>query len=155
MQYQGTLISVSDVDVSKRFYTQLLQQPILMDIGVHVVFPGFSLQADYAELVGLEPASVMKKSHNFQLYFEVEDLDSWVKILTEAEVSFVHGKKEYPWGQNVVRVYDPDMHIVEISESMVVVVQRFLKQGMSVEQAAEASMFPLEFVQKCRDEREV
>jgi hypothetical protein len=56
--------------------------------------------------------------------------------------------REQPWGQRVFRVYDPDGHIVEIGEPMPVVIQRFLAQGMSAEEAAERTSMPLEIVQK-------
>ncbi len=44
MKYQGCLLSVKDISVSKEFYEKTLHQNIVMDIGVHVTFDGFSLQ---------------------------------------------------------------------------------------------------------------
>jgi hypothetical protein len=41
------------------------------------------------------------------------------------------------------------MHIVEVAESMESVVIRFLKQGLSVEETAERTMFPIDFVKQC------
>ena len=59
---------------------------------------------------------------------------------------WVHELKEYPWGQRDIRVYDPDKHIVEIAEDMGVVIKRFLKEGMSLEEVASRTMYPVEFV---------
>jgi predicted enzyme related to lactoylglutathione lyase len=134
---------------SKHFYEECLHQNILMDIGVHVTFQGFSLQQGYAELVGMPTDSVVKQSHNFQIYFEVENLDAVCSELKSIpDLQWVHEIKEYPWGQRDLRIYDPDMHIVEIAEDMGVVVKRFLKKGMTAEEVVERTMFPLEFVKQ-------
>ena len=82
MKYQGCLLAVRDISVSKNFYEKVLHQNAIMDIGVHVTYEGFSLQQGYAELVGIETESVKERSHNFQVYFEVEDLD---KVYAETE----------------------------------------------------------------------
>ena len=140
MKYQGCLLAVRDISVSKNFYEKVLHQNAIMDIGVHVTYEGFSLQQGYAELVGIETESVKERSHNFQVYFEVEDLD---KVYAETrdipDLQWVHEIKEYPWGQRNIRIYDPDLHIVEIAEDMNTVFKRFFSQG---------TMFPLEAVKQ-------
>ncbi|QEH67641.1 VOC family protein [Cellulosilyticum sp. WCF-2] len=149
MKYQGCLLAVKDMEISKNFYEKVLQQKILMDIGVHVTFEGFSLQQGYAELIGVPSDSVQEESNNFQVYFEVEDLDTvYTGLKRTPGILWVHEIREYPWGQRDVRVYDPDKHIVEIAEDMGVVIKRFIGQGMSVEEVAERTMFPLEVVKQ-------
>ncbi|NLB78597.1 MAG: glyoxalase/bleomycin resistance/dioxygenase family protein [Clostridiaceae bacterium] len=147
MQYQGTLIAVSDIAKSKHFYETIMDQKILMDLGVHVSFDrGLSLQSNYAELVG-EELKMQSRPNNFQLYFEVDDLDYWQeKIKAIDSIEFIHEAKEYPWGQRVMRFYDYDQYIVEVSESMVSVAKRFLSQGLSVEETAQRTMYPVDFV---------
>ena len=147
MQYQGTLIAVSDMAKSKYFYETVMEQKILMDLGVHVSFEkGLGLQSNYAELVG-QDLSMKSRPNNFQLYFEVEDLDHWQeKIKGTDSIEFIHEAKEYPWGQRVMRFYDYDQYIVEVSESMTSVAKRFLAQGLSVEETAQRTMFPVDFV---------
>jgi predicted enzyme related to lactoylglutathione lyase len=146
MQYQGTLIAVSDMERAKQFYETVMEQTVIMDLGVHVAFGGFSLQSNYAELVGADlPGKA--QPNNFQLYFEVEDLDDWQDKISSTEgIEFIHKAKEYPWGQRVMRFYDYDKFIVEVAESMASVAKRFLAQGLSVEEAAERTMYPVEFV---------
>lgn len=149
MKYKGCLIAVKDISASKHFYEKVLHQSIVMDIGVHVTFEGFSLQQGYAELVGVAANSVKEQSHNFQVYFEVEDLDKvYAEMKNISDLQWVHEIKEYPWGQRDLRVYDPDKHIVEIAEDMNSVVKRFLSQGMSAEEVAGRTMFPLEVVKQ-------
>lgn len=147
MQYQGTLIAVSDMEKAKHFYETVMEQKIMIDLGVHVSFErGLSLQSNYEELVGVE-LPMKEHPNNFQLYFEVENLDYWQdKIKHVEDIEFIHEAKEYPWGQQVMRFYDYDGYIVEVSESMASVAKRFLSQGLSVEETAERTMYPVEFV---------
>ena len=149
MKYQGCLLSVKDISASKHFYEKVLHQNAVMDIGIHVTFEGFSLQQGYAELVGITVDSVKEQSHNFQVYFEVEDLDKvYAEMKSISGLQWVHEIKEYPWGQRDIRVYDPDKHIVEIAEDMNTVIKRFFSQGMSAEEVAKGTMFPLEVVKQ-------
>ena len=149
MLYQGTLIAVSDMERAKYFYETVMEQKILMDLGVHVSFErGLSLQSNYAELVGVD-LPMTHRPNNFQLYFEVEDLDTWERKITGiAGIEMIHEAKEYPWGQQVMRFYDFDQNIVEIAESMESVAKRFLTQGLSIEETAQRTMFPVEFLQQ-------
>lgn len=50
---------------------------------------------------------------------------------------------EHSWGQRVVRIYDPDGHMIEVGESMEYVAKRFLKDGMSVEETAAKTQMAL------------
>ena len=149
MKYCGTLICVSDIAKAKEFYEIVMEQKVLMDLGTHVSFEnGLSLQSDYEVLVAVKLKQKIQPN-NFQLYFEVEDLDYWEnKLKGVKDLEFIHERKEYPWGQNVIRFYDLDKYIVEVSESMVSVAKRFLAQGLSVEEVAERTMFPVEIIKQ-------
>ncbi len=151
MKYSGPLLAVKDIETSKEFYQNVLDQKIVLDFGINVTFEsGFSIQQNFAELVGFDPASVKYKTHNFEIYFEIDDLDNWKDRLKKTPgLEFVHDIKEYPWGQRVLRFYDPDMHIIEFGENMEIVVKRFLAQGLSVEETSKRTMFPIEFVKNC------
>ncbi|WP_340139667.1 VOC family protein [Ruminiclostridium cellulolyticum] len=151
IKFKGSLLAVKDVTVSKAFYVSVLEQKIIFDLGEHVTFDGgFSIQQNYSQLIGLSESDILRKANDFQLYFEVTDLDSWNSRLKNISgLEFVHGIKEYAWGQRSIRLYDPDMHIIEVAESMESVVKCFLKQGISVEETAERTMFPIDFVKQC------
>ena len=66
--------------------------------------------------------------------------------LKEKGISFVHEVREQPWRQRVMRIYDPDMHIIEIGESMEYLILRLHNEGMAPEQVTAATKLPLEFV---------
>lgn len=148
MKYGGPLLAVKDMDKAKQFYVEVMEQKIIMDLdNIHVTFEsGFSLQADYEGLLGV-PLKPKEHPDNFQIYFEVEDLDYWEEKLAKIEgIEFLHRSKEYPWGQRVIRFYDFDTFIIEVAESMTSVAKRFLAEGMTVEETAEKTMFPIEFI---------
>jgi catechol 2,3-dioxygenase-like lactoylglutathione lyase family enzyme len=151
MKYQGCLLAVSNMSAFKHFYENILHQNAIMDIGEHVSFEWFSLQQGYTKLIGLSDDIVKEPPHNFQLYFEVNDLDkAYSKLKNIPDLQWVHEIKEYPWGQRDFRVYDPDRHIIEIAENMEIVIKRFFSQGMSEEEIAERTMYPIEFVKQLK-----
>ncbi|WP_394918620.1 VOC family protein [uncultured Robinsoniella sp.] len=147
MKYGGTLIAVKDMEKARYFYETVMEQKVTMDLGAHVSFEGgLSLQSNYGELVGTELVPLCKEN-NFQLYFETDDLEKWYdKIKLLPEIEFLHGIKEYPWGQRVMRFYDYEQHIIEAAESMESVVKRYLTLGLPVAQIAEKTMLPEAFI---------
>jgi hypothetical protein len=62
-------------------------------------------------------------------------------------VEFIHPTREQPWGQRVMRVYDPDGHVLEIAETMESTVQRFAHQGLSVEDICKRTGMPRAYVE--------
>ena len=128
----------------------MLDQKITLDLGWNVWFSGgFAIQLNFAEIVSIDKQSVKRKSHNFELYFEEDEFDVFLEKLKSFDnIVYVHSPKKHAWQQRVVRIYDPDEHIIEIGEAMVVVAKRFLNQGFSVEETAKIIQHPIEFVRK-------
>lgn len=151
MRFSGPLYAVRSMAESKRFYQEMLGQKVLLDFGTNVTFEGgFALQESFADLVGFPPEKTVYRAHDGELYFETEDLAADLASLTSAGAALLHAEKEYPWGQRVVRLFDPDGHIIELAESMKSVVLRFLAQGLSEEETARRTQHPLAFVRQCR-----
>lgn len=71
-------------------------------------------------------------------------MDGFLEKLEEGcyTIEYVNPLMEHDWGQRVVRIYDPDKHVIEVGESMGHVARRFLKDGMTVEQVAEKTQLP-------------
>lgn len=149
MQFKLALLAVKDVEVSKRFYTDLFEQKVVLDLGWNVAFSGgFAVQQNFAWLVDLPEDTVVEKSNNMELYFEIDDFDEFLKKLKGySGIKYVHPPKKHEWQQRVVRIYDPDYHIIEIGESMAVIAKRYLNDGYSVEETAEIIQHPVEFVE--------
>ncbi|EKF86056.1 hypothetical protein A994_06201 [Methanobacterium formicicum DSM 3637] len=91
----------------------------------------------------------MKMAKNVNiLYFESEEMDSVQEKLESLNCRFVHKTRVQPWGQRVLRFYDPDGYIIEVGEPLEFVVRRFAGQGFSTEEIAERCSVPLEFVKR-------
>lgn len=150
MKFKLPLIVVADLVTSRKFYEDVLKQKVILDFGANITFAGdFSLQSKESWLEFIHKNEISSKPDNFELYFEEEQFDDFVERLKSYEVQYVHGVVEYSWGQRVIRFYDPDMHIIEVGESMVTVVKRFIDQGLSIEETAKKTQHPLEFVKNC------
>jgi len=142
MRFESPMIVVSDIERSRRFYTEVLGEAVLHDLGNYVVFKGgFSMmeRSQWRALGGGE--------QGFELYFEEENVEKFASALGDAPL--LTALSEAPWGQRTVRLLDPDGHAVEVGEPMEAVVRRFIASGMTPEEAARKSLMPMEFVRMC------
>lgn len=150
MKLQTTLLAVSDLEKSLEFYNNILEQEVILDLGwCKTLSGGFTIQLNFDIIACFEKDSIIKKSHNMELYFEVEDFDSFIEKLSQYDVEYVHPPKKYEWQQRVVRIYDPDYHIIEIGESMRAIAKRYIDDGYSISETAEIIQHPIEFVKEC------
>lgn len=138
MRYTAALLSVADVHVSRAFYQELFGLEVYQDYGINVSFTcGLALQQNFAWLTGVPVDSVMKQSHNLELCFETEDFDGFLERLDRRpDIRRLGDVVEHGWGQRVVRLYDPDGHLIEVGEDMGMVVRRFLASGLTMEEVS-------------------
>lgn len=138
MKYVSTCISVDDINESRKFYEDLFGLEVYQDYEINITFScGLALQQDFDWLTGLEKDSVLKKSNNMELYFEEDDFDGFIdKLKTYNDIEYVSDVIKHDWGQRVIRFYDPNGHIIEVGESMKMVVKRFLDSGMSMDEVS-------------------
>ena len=156
LKFDGPLIVVNDMTRSRYFYEQLLGQKVKFDFGPNVPFEGFSihLKSHFQALLGEEAQfPVTQKAHWGELYFESDDLEPIYRRLNEAKIEFIHSIREQPWGQRVMRFYDPDGHVIEVGETMQAVVWRFYEQGLPIDMISEKSGMPREFIEGVIRER--
>ena len=150
MKYTSTLIAVKNMEKSKRFYHDVLGLDMVSDFGANVVLDGgIALQTIESWQGFLENREVVFSNNAGELYFEETDMDRFLAHLSTFEISYVHPPLEHRWGQRVVRFYDPDRHIIEVGEDMVMVVKRFAGSGMTEAQIAERMDVSLDYVQNC------
>ncbi len=138
MKYQGVCIAVKDVALSKKFYQDLFELEVFQDYGINVSFGGLSLQQEFDWLLNIPKESILKESHNMELYFEEDEFDNFIaKLEQRNDIRYLgEGVKEAGWGQRSIRFYDLDGHIIEVGENMKMVVNRFLDSGMSMEETS-------------------
>ena len=150
MRFMCPMLVVADMDKSVAFYERVLGLQIAADFGANKTLTGgLALQTaeTYRAFIGTD--AIAFGGNASELYFEEEDFDGFVDKLSSCDVEYVHPVMEHAWGQRVVRFYDPDRHIIEVGEDMKAVCQRFLNQGMTLNQAAERMGVPTEFVLEC------
>lgn len=153
MKFEAPMLVVNDINLSRKFYCDIFKVDVISDFGANITFTGgFSLQTreSWKEFIHMKDEDIVYHGNDMELYFEEDDMDTFLAHLnTFHDIKYVHEVQEHAWGQRVVRFYDPDFHILEVGESMEVVCQRFLKQGMSVEDVQKKTMYSIEFVRNC------
>lgn len=149
MKFVCSLIVVSEIERSRAFYENLLNQKIKFDFGENVTYYGdFAIHSKKHFKGLIDNKSIKKGSNDFELYFEYDDLEEIVEKLKKNKVCFVHDLREQPWRQKVVRFYDPDGYLIELGESMEHLFLRLHKEGLSPAEISKSTSFPEEFVRK-------
>lgn len=120
MRLKNVLLVVKDIEASKKFYHDLFGLQVVTDFGRNVILTeGLVLQERqlWEEFVDKE---VILGGNAMELYFEDTDLDAFAEKLEASpyEIVYVNRLMEHDWGQRVIRFYDPDMHLIEIGESI-------------------------------------
>lgn len=158
MKFKCALYVVNNIEKSRKFYEELLNQKVKYDFGENITFEGdFSIQelSSFANMTTIDPSVITKKSNNAELYFETMNIDEQIKKLetSEYKIEFIHKMIQHPWGQRVIRFYDLDQHIIEIGESMETVVLRFIDSGCSIAETVKLTQHPESFVIECLNNR--
>lgn len=120
IRFRNAIIFTKDIERSKAFYNGLLGLVIKNDFGSFVMFEGnFSLHsADvFYEYLNKPYNGENMGRDNLDLYFTSDDLEAVQARLKKANVTFIHEIQKCPWGESILRVYDPDGHIVEIGNA--------------------------------------
>ncbi len=122
LYFVNTIVFVKDIKASTRFYAELLGLKIMNSYETIVWFENnFTIHdavALYKTIYKKESpsASAPQGKDNVDIYFECTDLGALYNRLVEHNVEFIHGIETQHWGQKVMRLYDPDRHIIEIGE---------------------------------------
>ena len=120
MKLKNVLLVVKDIEASKKFYHDLFGLQVVTDFGRNVILTeGLVLQERqlWEEFVD---EKVVLGGNAMELYFEDNDLDAFAEKLEKSpyEIRYVNRLMEHDWGQRVIRFYDPDMHLIEVGESL-------------------------------------
>ena len=153
MRFSSPLIVVSDMETSKHFYHEVLGLKVLTDFGANVVLTGgIALQTkdSWSAFIQKEDSEIVFGGNESELYFEEDEFDDFIqKMNSLKDIDYVHPVVEHSWGQRAVRFYDPDKHIIEVGENIIMVVRRFLNSGLSIEETAERMDVPVDYVKSC------
>jgi len=153
MKFSNPLIVVSNMEKAKRFYYEVLGLEVIVDFGANVTLTGgIALQTKdtWPTFIHKQNAEIIFGGNVAELYFEEDDIDGFIQKMNDiADINYVHPMVEHSWGQRVVRFYDIDKHIIEVGENMIMVVRRFLKSGLSIEETAIRMDVPVDYVKSC------
>lgn len=155
MKYIGTLIAVKDIEKSKQFYREVLEQEVVLDFGANVTLSGgFSLQSteSWKEFIHKEENEIKYGNNAAELYFEEDNMDMFIDKIDKLNLKYIHKLKEHSWGQRAIRFYDLDEHIIEVGENLSVVAKRFKDTGMSVQEVATRMDVPIQYVEELLSE---
>jgi catechol 2,3-dioxygenase-like lactoylglutathione lyase family enzyme len=141
LRFKGPAAYVSDLERSRAFYEGLLGLTVRRvmrrgDTDIAVAYEsGLSIwlvdDAHWAIFGDAAGAPAALAAGNWENTFETPAFGELYERLVSAGAPFAHPMRELPWGQRGFRVYDPDGHIIDISETHGALVRRLFQSGMS------------------------
>lgn len=138
IKLSNTFLFVRDIEASKQFYVDNLDQQITQCLDGYVVFSSglaiWQLPDDSIILQKLYNRLSERSNNRVELYFETDNVDMCFTRLKNNQVEFLHEIHEEPWGQRDFRFFDPDNNLVEIGEAMDNVALRLYNAGMNIKQ---------------------
>lgn len=153
MKLKNPMLVVEDMERSKKFYKKVLGLRVLLDFGANITLTGglcLQTKDSYEEFIEVSKNDIKFGGNDFEIYFEENkagEFDKFIEKLNSMnDIKYVHKVKEHSWGQRVLRIYDPDNHIIEIGEDMKNVCKRFADSGMNNEEIAVRMDVPVKFV---------
>lgn len=147
MKFRCALVTVSDMGRSRKFYEKKLGQKVRYDFGENIEFQGgfaIHLKSHFKQLI--DNKEIIAGTHNFELYFEHDDMEQMEDRLNNRGVEFVHKVREQPWRQRVMRFYDPDGNMIEVGESLEHLSYRLFLEGMGIEEISLTTNMTVDFV---------
>ncbi|MBQ8802727.1 MAG: glyoxalase [Tyzzerella sp.] len=117
MKLKNILIVVNDIELSKKFYKNLFGLHVVMDMGENVILTEGLVLQERKLWESFTGKSVTPGGHDAELYFEENNMNIFLEKLQSSDfkISYVNPVEDVH-GQRVVRLYDPDMHVIEVKE---------------------------------------
>lgn len=149
MRLKNYLLVVGDIEKSKKFYKELFDLETVSSFEGNIVLSSSLVLQEkgvWEEVLGEE----VSQGHAFcELYFETEDLDFFLKRLYGygERVKVFSELRERTWGQRMIRVFDPDHHLIEIAESAHAVIRRLYREKMDMDEIARKTGSPKEEIE--------
>ena len=116
MKLKNILIVVKDIEKSRKFYYDLFGIDLVVDNdGNMILTEGLVLQDEKIWKSFLN-RDIVPKSNSCELYFEEQDIESFIKKLEKLypSIEYVNRLMTQSWGQRVIRFYDLDGNLIEV-----------------------------------------
>lgn len=120
IRFRNSIALVRDIEESKHFYRDIIGLTIVRDFKTFVLFQNnFAIhRADLFYEYLDKPYQGEKMGHNnIDFYLTTTELEHVRDKLKENQVEFIHDIRQMAWGEKVIRIYDPDGHILEIGDA--------------------------------------
>ena len=120
MKLKNILIIVKDIEKSRQFYHDLFGIDLVLDNdGNMILTEGLVLQDEKIWKSFLD-RDIVPKSNSYELYFEEQDIESFVEKLERLypSIEYVNRLMTHSWGQRVIRFYDLDGNLIEVGTPM-------------------------------------
>ena len=120
MKLKNILIVVKDIEKSRKFYHDLFGIDLVLDNdGNMILTEGLVLQDEKIWRSFLD-RDIIPKSNSCELYFEEQDIESFVEKLERLypSIEYVNPIMTHSWGQRVIRFYDLDGNLIEVGTPM-------------------------------------
>lgn len=116
MKLKNILIVVNNIEKSISFYKDLFGLDVILDNGKNVILTEGLVLQDIEIWKQSIKKEVIPKNHTTELYFEETDIEGFIEKLKGCKepVQYVTPFTEHPWGQKVIRFYDPDGNLIEV-----------------------------------------
>ena len=120
MKLKNIMIVVKDIEKSKQFYHDLFGLEVILDNEGNVILTeGLVLQEKeiWERFIDKE---IVSKSNSCELYFEERDIEEFALKLERLypTIEYFNRLMTYSWGQQVIRFYDLDGHLIEVRTPM-------------------------------------
>lgn len=109
---------MEDIEKSIAFYKELFGLQVLKDFDGNIILTEGLVLQDRKIWENLVEKEVSYGGNASELYFIENDLEGFQEKLDNCsfEINYAHKLKTHSWGQRVIRIYDPDGHMIEIGE---------------------------------------
>lgn len=149
LKFHSAVIFVKDIEISKDFYCNILNQEIEADYGNNVSLKdGLSLW-EVPDWHDLHQDFYEKDNYNtsLELYFETENISEVNDLLVQNNIPKHHELTEEAWGQKTIRFYDPDNNLIEVGEKMESFIKRLSREGLNIDQIIKKTGVPKNLIE--------
>lgn len=151
MNYVSTVLIVDNLKQSIKFFETLLGQQLLFSNSTSAIFEsGITLQEKtaFVALLAKKPKpKIVAKSQSAALYFEEYNIEDFAASLKRKKIEIVTPLTEQPWGQKIIRFFDPSGNLIEVGEPIKAVIKELYMKGESLEAIAKKVGYTVEAVQ--------
>ena len=135
MEFNSTVVFVTDINKARNFYVEILNQEVLHDFGRNIAFKSGLAIWETGENHPIKlKLNTSNNANRFELYFEDDDIFSIKEKLIDNNIKLFHDIIEEPWGQMTIRFFDLDNNLIEVGEPLHAFVKRHYNSGLTIEE---------------------